>query len=119
MDGIEGAECVLAGGGDLAADAAERLGGVLAAEQSGDLLLKLHHPDVTLRLIVVEGDVKVGEEGLDLGAVPVEPFKQIPRFGLLFPAASDAGGRRHEGTFEVVLFDDGLVALPEVPHLEV
>jgi len=78
---------VLARGGDIAADSAEHLGAVLAAEQTRYFLLNLHHPVSALGLVVIERDPEVGEEGLDLGSLLVETLEQIPGLGF-FPWAA-------------------------------
>ena len=49
---------VLARGGDIAADAAEHLGAVFAAEQTRYFLLNLHHPDSAIGLVVIERTLK-------------------------------------------------------------
>ena len=43
LEGVQGIEAVLAGGGDVAADAAEVHEGLGVAEGAGDLLAQLHH----------------------------------------------------------------------------
>ena len=37
-----------------------------ATESPGDFLLDFHHPQITFGKVVIEGDVKVIEEGKDL-----------------------------------------------------
>lgn len=65
------------------------------AEASGDLVLKLGHVDVTLREIVVVGDLEVGDEAQHLVAVGLKAADQIMSGGL-FDAASLTS--RAEGT---------------------
>ena len=71
----------------MAADAAEHLGAVFAAEQPRYFLRDLHPPVSALGLVVSERDPAVGEEGLDLGAALVETLEQIPGLGFFLWAA--------------------------------
>lgn len=57
------------------------------AEATGELVLERGHADVTLREIVVEGDLEVGDEAQHLVAVGLEAGDQIMSGGL-FDAAS-------------------------------
>ena len=79
-DGDERAEDVeapLTDGGDVGSEGAELLGAGLGAEAAGDLGLDLHHPQIPLREIVVEGDVGIGHEAQDLVLEVVQPIQQI------------------------------------------
>ena len=54
-DGVKRAHGILSGRGEVTADAAEGFGLRFAAEQTGDLLLHLHHPDVPFGQVVQVG----------------------------------------------------------------
>ena len=74
-DGVKRAHGVLAGRGDVTADAAEGFGPRFAAEQPRDLLLHLHHANVPFGQVVVEGDAEVVHESQDFLAVLIQPFE--------------------------------------------
>ena len=94
-DSVQRAHRILSGRGDVTADAAEGFGPLLAAEHSGDLLLHLHHANVPFGQVVVEGDAEVLHESQGFLPVLIEPFEQVPGFGLFAPPAflSGRGGR--------------------------
>ena len=48
---------------DVAADLTEALGSLLGAKTPRDLLVQLHHADVSLRLVVVKWHVKIVHKG--------------------------------------------------------
>ena len=78
---------VLVRGEPIAADAAEHLGAIFAAEQTRYFLRDLHHPDSALGLVDSEREPAVGEEGLALGSVLVETLEQILGLGFFLWAA--------------------------------
>lgn len=77
LQGIECVDAVLAGGGDVAADAAEVREGLEVAERAGDLLPQLHHPQIPRRLVVVEGHREVAHEGEDARGAVAETVEQV------------------------------------------
>ena len=74
-------------GREVGTDDGKGLGTRHDAEATGDLVLELRHADVTLREMVVEGDLEVGDEAQHLVAVGLEASDQIMSGGL-FDAAS-------------------------------
>ena len=63
--GFEGVEAIFARRRDVAADAAEAQEGIEVTEGAGDFLAQLHHPQIALREVVVEGHREVTHEGED------------------------------------------------------
>ena len=76
-DCVDGALCVLSGGGDRAADAAEVLGTFKASEGAGDFLLDLGHADISLSTVIVEGHREIEHEGQNLCTIRVQPFDEV------------------------------------------
>src|SRR5258708_24143223 len=73
--------------GQGGAQALERFGTGIAAEAARGLLVQLEPAQVALRLIVVEGNAWVVEEGEHGLLVQVESFEQIARRKLLYAPA--------------------------------
>ena len=81
-DGLEGGQerlALLAHRGEVASDPGERVGSGVAAEAVRYLLVPLEPTQVPLRLVVVEGDRQVVEEGAPRVLVEEEAFEQIAR----------------------------------------
>src|SRR6266511_3748311 len=78
---------LLAGGGQVGAQQAERLGAAHGAPAAGDLLGQLDHADVTLGLVVREWHAQVFEEPGHRPTSSVQPPKQVRRGWLLAAAA--------------------------------
>ena len=89
-----------------------KLGGAgQGAETAGYFLFDLHHPQVALGLVVVEGDAEVVHKGEDFWAVVTQPVKQIA-WRRLFGAT--ACGRPFWGWIEAVPFlNESRIALFE------
>jgi len=88
---------LLAERGEIATDAGEGVGTLLAAEGPGDLLLHLDHAHVAFSLIVVAGEGKILPEG-EHRVGPLQAVTQILGFALLAPPAQGRGrGRRGRG----------------------
>ena len=96
-DGVHCSQGVLAGRGDVASNAAEGVSAGFATEHAGDLLLHLHHANVPFGQVVVEGGAEVVHEGQRLPAVLIEPFEQVPGFGLFPPPAFFSAGAGDKG----------------------
>ncbi len=69
--------------GQIAPEPAERLSASRGAERAGDLVLDLEHPQVTLRLVLIEGDGQVVEEGEHLLLAQPQALQEILRRRLL------------------------------------
>src|SRR5262249_12707083 len=63
-------------------DAPESVRPRSAAEAARDLLLHLHHPQVSFRLVVVERHREVPHERQRFPLIPFQPSKQVPGFAL-------------------------------------
>ncbi len=53
---------LFAGGREVASDTAEGARTIRRAEATGDFLLKLDHPQVALRAVVIEGNSEIGHK---------------------------------------------------------
>src|SRR5512132_3181048 len=105
-------DLLLAGGRNVAAEAAEALPASQGAPAPADLLLQLGHPDVPLGLVVVERHPEVGGKAQHLLAVIVQAGQQVGGLGAA-PAAAAAAGRAGGGRWRVgppALSEDRLVA---------
>src|SRR5258708_20631972 len=102
-DRLEGGQerlALLAQGCQVASDPGERCCPRVAAEAVGDLLLNLEPAQIPLRLVVVEGNRQVVEEGQHRRLVEQEASKQVAG-GRLRQASAlprPAGGSRRRGT---------------------
>ena len=92
---------------------------MLGAEGAGDFLLHLHHADVLLGQVIVEGHVEVVHECEGFGTVLVESFKQVSGLGLLACAALLLGVGRpwRQGIPGIAVLDDVEIPLLECPEL--
>src|SRR5712691_13339628 len=98
-DGLQGGQqrlALVAQGRQVASEARERRATGIAAEAAGDFLLQLEPAQVTLRLVVVEEDGKVVEEGQHLVLPEGESLEQVAR-GRLGEASRWPGLRRATG----------------------
>ena len=87
-----GAEAVLAGGVDVAADVEPVLGDVVAGQAPGDLLLGFQGADAALADIVRRPDAGVGREPEDVGLPVAAEFEHLAA-GLLLDLRSSGRGR--------------------------
>ena len=106
-------DAVLAGSGDVAADAAEVHEGLEAAEGARNLLAQLHLPQIPFRLVVVEGHSEVALEGENVIGVVAEAVEQITGFTLLAAIAPFRAVRSSGRILRVAGLDDPLVPLEE------
>jgi hypothetical protein len=83
---------LLAGGGHVAAEAAEALRASQGAPAAADLLLQLGHADVSLGLVVVKRHPEVGGKAQHLLAVIVQAGQQVGGLGAAPAAGAIAGG---------------------------
>src|SRR6266699_5641703 len=71
---------------EIASDAAEGHSESLRAETAGDLLLYLHHPDITLREAIVKRHGEMLQEAEHSVLMLGESIQQIARLGLFGPS---------------------------------
>jgi hypothetical protein len=71
----------------LTANARKGRGSTLRAKRAGDFLLHLEYAQILLRLVVVEGNRQIVEEGEHLVLPQQKSFEQIARGGLRQPTA--------------------------------
>ena len=87
---------VFAGGVDVAADTEAVLGGVVAGQPAGDLLLGLIRAQSGLADVVRGPHAGVGGEPEDVGFAVAAEFEHVPA-GMLFRAVPGAGDAGHVG----------------------
>ncbi len=85
--GIKERSRLLAQGGEVGADGAERVETVLAAEAARDFLLELGHADVALGLVIRKWHPMIGNKAPDLVGMLFQTRQQIER-GALHDLAS-------------------------------
>src|SRR5690348_2005957 len=96
-DRLEGGQerlALLAQRREIPAQARERISSCLAAEAARDFLLHLEPAQVAFRLVIVEGDGEVVEEGQHLLLAEGEALEQVARRRLGEPAALTRSTRR-------------------------
>ena len=76
---------------DVAADTTEGLGTRRGAEAATHLLLDLHHPQVSLGQVVIEGDSKIVHERQRLRPILDQPVQQILALALFLSPPPTAG----------------------------
>src|SRR5260370_39718939 len=86
FQGGQHSETLLAQRREIAPDAAEGHGASRRAKTAGDLLLDLHHPDITLREAIVERHGEILQEAEHGVLMLGEPIQQIARLGLFGPS---------------------------------
>ncbi len=96
VEGGKGVAAVFADGVEIASDVEAVLGGVLAGESAGDLLLGFGGSQVALTEIVGGPDPGVGGEPQDVGFVVAAEFQQVSP-GWLFGGVFWAGDARDLG----------------------
>src|SRR2546422_1202449 len=74
--------------GDVATNASERLGSLLAAEATRYLLLYLGHTQVPFSLVVVKGHSEVMHKTQHISFIVAQPHQQVVGFALLHPPLS-------------------------------
>ena len=78
-EGFECVDAVLAGGGQVAADGAERFGAGPGAQPAADLLSEFDHADVAFGEVVVERHAQVVREAQYVGGEPAEACEGVDR----------------------------------------
>ena len=75
LNSVDDRKGVLSDSGDVTPDAAEGFGPLFAAKGARDLLLNLHHADISFCQIVVEWETEVVHESQDFLSVLIESFE--------------------------------------------
>ena len=116
---IHGADGILSGGRDVAANAAEGLGPLLGPKHPGYFLLYLHHADVTFGQIIVERHFEVVHECEGFFAMIVKSFEQVAGFAFLASASffPRTGGQSWQRVLGIAFIEDLLIASLKVLDL--
>src|SRR6266700_7945178 len=86
FQGSQHSQALLAQRREIAPDAAEGHGASRRAETAGDLLLDLHHPDITLREAIAKRHGEMLQEAEHSVLMLGESIQQIARLGLFGPS---------------------------------
>ena len=70
---------LLAGRRDVAPHSTEGASARICPEAAGDFLLKLHHPQVAFRAVIIERHTDVSHEAEDFIALTSQPVDDSPR----------------------------------------
>src|ERR1019366_9063443 len=93
LEDIAHVVALLSHGRDVTADPVKPICAAFATETTGYLLLGLHHPNVSLRQVIVERDVEIVKEGHRLIVMCIQALDKIAADGLLRPTAFASGFR--------------------------
>ena len=103
-DGLQEVQAVLARSGQVASDPSKALCPVQGAEAPGYFLAHLDHADVSLCLVIGEGDAQIEKEGEDRVLMIFQAVQQILRFGVFRSPASGFRLRRRGARIGVPSF---------------
>lgn len=79
VQGMQGSLPLLSHRREVRADATEVARSFFAAEAPAHFLLQFHHPQVSLRLVVIKGNSKVRHEAQHLLLLSLHPQQQVAR----------------------------------------